>query len=326
MEDFLLEGASSKDDDDYNISFVNNLDLDLDLKVDKFLFEKFYATDISGQLTVKNGVIKGHQINLKANDGSYAGDFTIDARNETKYLLAANLSGNSIDIHKLFNSFNNFGQTVIVADNIYGTANLKVQYFSKMSPSLEIDVASIEMTSNLQISNGNLKNYDPLMALSDFADIQELKDVHFATLENNIGIKNSRISIPKMNIVSNVLDMGIEGSHGFDNTIDYAIRMKLSDVLFNSRKKKKKRSEFDDHLSVMDNQDDPNIFLKMTGSVDNPHIAIDRKNMGESINSDFKQQGQELKNIFKKEDKTEQKKEDSGIQFDLFGEDKDKEK
>src|SRR5690606_15286816 len=159
---------------------------------------------------------------------------------EEMYTLAASLRGQSIDIHKLFESFKNFGQDVIASDNIYGTANLSVQYISKMAPTLEIDISTIEMTSSLAIENGNLKNFDPLSALSDFASIEELKDVHFDRLENNISIRNSQIIIPKMNINSNVLDMGIEGNHGFDNTIDYSIRLKLSDVLFSNRKKKKK--------------------------------------------------------------------------------------
>ncbi|WP_417589436.1 AsmA-like C-terminal region-containing protein [Owenweeksia hongkongensis] len=323
MEDFLLGTSKSKNaDDDYDVSFVKNLDLDLDLKVDKFHFENFDATGIQGQLQVKGGVIKGKDILLNANDGSYNGQFTIDTRNPQMYTLAASLNGKSIDIHKLFESFKNFGQTVIASDNLYGTANLSVQYLSKIAPSLEIDISTIEMTSNLEIQNGNLKNFDPLLALSDFASIDELRDVHFAKLENNISIRNSQIIIPKMNISSNVLDMGIEGSHGFDNTIDYSIRLKLSDVLFNSRKKKRKRSEFDSHLTVVEGDDDPNIYIKMTGSVDDPSITLDRKNISKSINQDLKNQKQELKEIFTKEEK-ETKEDDSGIQFDLFGEEDD---
>lgn len=323
MEDFLLEANSEQtEEDDYDVSFVRNIDLDLDLKVDKFHFENFDATSIQGQLNVNNGVIRGKDISLNANDGTYKGLFTIDARNEQMYTLAASLNGESIDIHKLFESFKNFGQRVIAADNIYGTANLSVQYLSKMAPTLEIDVSTIEMTSNLKIQNGNLKNFDPLLSLSDFASIDELRDVHFAKLENNISIRNSQIIIPKMNINSNVLDMGIEGSHGFNNTIDYSIRLKLSDVLFSSRKKKNKQSEFDNHLTVVKEDDDPNIYIKMTGTVENPIITLDRKNIGKSINQDLKQQKQELKNIFKKEEK-ETKQDDSGIKFDLFGEEEE---
>lgn len=321
MEDFLADGqTSSKTSQEYSISFVKNLDLALDLKVDKFRFSEFSAEKISGQLGIKNGVVKGENISLLANEGSYAGDFTIDTRTENYYILAANLNGKKINVHQLFNSFSNFGQDVIKAENIYGTADLSVQYFSRMSPGLDIDVSTIEMTSNLKIKDGNLKNYDPLMALSDFAAIDELKDVRFATLENNISIKDSRIFIPGMNINSNVMDMGLAGSHGFNNSIDYSIRLKLSDVLFNSRKRQKKHTEFDDHLTVMESEDNPNVFLKMTGSVDNPIISLDKKGVGKSINNDLKQQGKQLKNIFKKEDK-EDKKEDSGIQFDLFGDD-----
>ncbi len=326
MEDFLLGAKTSKNEDEaYDISFVKNLDIELDLKVDKFHFENFDAGQISGQLYVKNEVIKGQNITLNANDGTYQGHFTIDTRNTKEYTLAAALSGTEIDIHKLFISFNNFGQDVIAAENIYGKANLELQYLSKMAPSLEIDISTIEMTSNLEIQNGNLKNFDPLLALSDFASIDELRDVHFARLQNNIGILNSQIIIPKMNINSNVLDMGIEGKHGFDNSLDYSIRLKLSDVLFSSRKNKKKESEFDNHLMVVEREDDPNIYIRMTGNVDKPSITLDRKNMGKSINQDLKNQKTELQKIFSKEEKKPES-DDSGIQFDLFGDENNEDK
>lgn len=321
MEDFLVSSPGGSEED-YSLEFARSLDLELDLKVDQFLFDHFYATEISGMLLVKNGVINARAISLKADEGSFKGNLSINTQTNP-YSLEADLSAHSVNIHDLFVSFNNFGQDAIAAENLYGRAAFDLKLNCRMSPGLDIDLPSIAMTSELIIQNGNLKNYEPMLALSRFADLKELQDVRFSKLQNNISINNSQVIIPMMNINSNVMDMGLQGQHGFDNVIDYSIRLKLSDVLFNNRKSEKKKSEFDDHLIVVERDDDPNIYVKMIGPALDPEISLDRKGIGQSINRDLKKQGQELKNIFKKDDPKEEKKKDSGIEFDLFGEDKD---
>ena len=238
--------------------------------------------------------------------------------------MEASLKANSVNINKLFISFNNFGQQEITNKNLYGVANLQMNLTCSMSPTLDIDVSSMLMQSQLSIENGRLTNYEPMLVLSRFADIKELQDVRFSYLENNISIKNSQVIIPMMNINSNVMDLGLQGKHGFDNVIDYSIRLKLSDVLFSNRKDKKRKSEFDDHLVEVEKDDDPNIYIRMSGPIENPSIELDRQSMGKSLNTGLKEQGKQLKDIFKKTDKEEKKKEDSGIKFDLFGDDKDK--
>jgi hypothetical protein len=320
MEDFIL-GGTSDSEAEYNLEFVKALDLELNLAVDKFSFENFYATDIRGQLYAKNGLIEAKSIKLNADEGTFEGQLSVDTR-PSNYKLQSSLKAASVNINKLFLSFGNFGQQEITSKNLFGIANLSMQLSCTMSPTLDIDLASIVMESDLAIENGRLTNYEPMLVLSRFADIKELQDVRFSKLQNNISIKNSQVIIPMMNINSNVMDLGLQGIHGFDNVIDYSIRLKLSDVLFSNRKNKPRKSEFDDHLVEVEKDDDPNIYIRMAGPIENPTIELDRKGMSQSINEGFKEQGRQLKDIFKKKDPQEKKKENSGIKFDLFGDEK----
>ncbi len=322
MEDFIL-GRTTETDDEYNLEFVKALDLELELAVDRFMFDQFTASEIRGKLDVKNGLIEAKSITLNADDGTFEGHLSIDTK-PANYKMEAVLKANSININKLFLSFNNFGQEAITSNNLYGVANLNMALSCSMSPTLQIDLSSILMESQLSIENGKLNNYEPMLALSRFADIKELQEVRFSKLENNISIRNSQVIIPMMNISSNVLDMGLQGKHGFNNIIDYSIRLKLSDVLFSNRKNKKQKSEFDEHLIEVEKDDDPNIYIRMAGDIENPTIELDRQGMGESINTGLKEQGKQLKNIFKKSDKEDKKKDGSGIKYDLFGDEKDK--
>ncbi len=318
MEDFITSGTGG--DEDYNLDFVRSVDLNLNLEVNRFTFDRFHATDISGQLDVNDGVITGRSLKMKADEGLYNGGFTIDTRPESHYLLAANLVVSNVNMHDLFMSFRDFGQEAIAADNIYGQADANMRMTAVMSKNLEVDPATVDLTARLIIQNGNLKNYEPMLALSRFARIDELKDVRFDRLENEITIRNSEVVIPQMNVNSNVMDLAIRGRHRFDNTIDYTMRLKLSDVLFKQRSRKSGNTEFDKHLVEVEQEDEPNIFISMTGSAIDPAITLDREAISQSISHDLKEQKKELKKIFDgKKENSEEK--NSGIQFDLFGDD-----
>ncbi|MGB0175856.1 MAG: AsmA-like C-terminal region-containing protein, partial [Owenweeksia sp.] len=314
LSDFV--GSQKKGNDSYNLDFVKALDLELRLGVDKFSFKKFHASRISGNLNIHGGLINADQLMLNADGGTYKGRFSIDLNGAERYKVDARLDIDDINIHDLFVSFGDFGQEAIKADNIYGRASSEIEFSAYMLPDLTVLTETVEMTARVRIRDGNLKNYEPMRALSRFADIKELEDVRFSSLDNTISIHQSQVFIPKMDVISNVLSLQISGTHDFDNRIDYTMRLKLDDVLFSKKTRKAKKSEFDEHLVEVEKDDDPYIYVKMSGSADDPEITLDRKSLGNSISRDLKEQGKEIREIFRKEDPEEKKKEDPGIIFE----------
>lgn len=314
LEDFIKPGSNaSTKATPYDLTFVNNLEANLTLDVMAFSFYTFKASSISGMLVGRDGLFKGSNIKLNACNGSLNGSFSFYTASLPYYGSTA-FTATTVNIPQLFSSFNNFGQSTLTNTHLKGTGSAVVEARAKMNDRLEIDVNSIEATVDVRIANGELNDFEPMLALSDFAAIDELKKVRFSTLQNNISIANGVINIPKMEIKNSVLDLQLVGSHTFENKIDYTVRLQLADVLFNKRKGAGSKGEFDDFIQEQNPEDDPSIYVKMTGDVDNPKIGLDKKAMGQSIKQDLKDQGQELKDIFKKDEKKPVKNK-TGIQY-----------
>ena len=321
VEDFLLTGHSGNDQ--YSLDFARSLEMDLRVDVDQLYFDSFYAEKVSGDLMIKDGMIRGESLLFEADNGRFTGDFSINMNRRPNYLFMASMEAQNADLHELFVSFSNFGQDELVADNIYGRADLQTRMRAHLRPNLEIPPESVSLQANLSISDGILKNYQPMLALSDYAEIEELKEVRFRQLSNEISIAESVIYIPEMMIESNVLNLQLSGQHHFDNRINYSMKLRLADVLFKKRKKDSRHSEFDAHLSEVENSDDPNIYVSMSGTAHYPIISLDKERMNQSIKENLKQQGQELKNILSGKDNRPQKQKKSGIEYTLFDEDED---
>jgi hypothetical protein len=112
-----------------------------------------------------------------------------------------------------------------------------------------------------------------------------------------VRISNRKIFIPNMEINSSALNITGSGTHDFDNMIDYKLQLLLSDIL--GKKVKDQNTEFgqieDDGLGKT------KLFLTMKGQVDDPKFGYDKKGVVQKIKSDFKADGQNLKNILKQE-------------------------
>jgi hypothetical protein len=163
-----------------------------------------------------------------------------------------------------------------------------------------MDLDKLYTDADLTIENGELLNMEALKCLSRFTKLKDLDDVRFATLKNQIEIKNQAISFPKMEINSSAINITAAGKHTFSNAIDYKVKLALAQLLFDKAKNAKRENEefgevADDGLGRV------NLWLSMTGTVDKPVIKYDSKSAFQNVKNDIKVEKQNLKQILKDE-------------------------
>ena len=106
-----------------------------------------------------------------------------------------------------------------------------------------------------------------------------------------------------MKIKSSAIDLSLMGTHTFDNEIDYHFSLALADLMaakFNKRNPGyNKQSEFGPIED--DNRGRTMVYVSMTGTVDDPEFAYDKKAVRDKLSSELKNQKNELKEVFRKE-------------------------
>jgi hypothetical protein len=149
----------------------------------------------------------------------------------------------------------------------------------------------------LRIDEGELNNFEPLLAVSRYVKGADLNRVRFNTLQNTIEIRQRKILIPAMQIRSSVLDLTASGTHGFDNVVDYSLELYLSQLI--NRKVRERNTEFGTI------EDDGNggmrLFLTMRGPLDNPTIKFNRKGVEQKIVNEIRDEKKVLKQVLKEE-------------------------
>lgn len=324
MDEFLLSNQEN-DDSLYMVSLPNNLEFNLNTSIDTFYFRKFKGYLVKGKFKYNNKTLHANNLEFVTMKGSVNGNIEINESANQEILTAANLTLNNVDIKQLFKQCENFGQKYIVANNLEGKTSLAVDFAAVWDNHLRVKKEKIYANADIVITNGELIDYKPVLAMSKFIEVEELEHISFKTLKTNVEIKNQTISIPNTDIRSSAIDLQLAGTHTFNNVIDYKFRLLLNDILWKKAKKKKKEnSEFgyieDDGLGKT------TLFLHMTGTVNDYKIKYDTRSLRKEWKKDFKNEKQNLKEVLNKEfgwfkkDSTitnkNNKKEDSGFQIE----------
>ena len=285
--------------------------------MDRIIYRDFTADNVSGNIVVQNDRVDISQLNLNALGGTINSSISYFP-NELGYLLSIKGNLSNIDMKRTLAEWNNFGQESIRSENLKGYATVRLDAQIQLNSEQTILKEHLRVESDVEISGGELIDFEPLLAMSRFIDIDELTHVKFDTLRNRLSIKDSKLYIPKMSVSSSILNVDVFGEHGFDQEMDYHVNLLLNDII---RRKAKKRRTFDGH-EIIDDKGKSRLFLWIRGTPDNIKVGFDKREVRKKIKDDLKKEGQVIKNIFQEEfgsgtNTKEESESEETIQFKL---------
>lgn len=284
----------------YKLKFSEHINVKLNSEIEHIFFRKFEAKNISGVVILKDKKMMADPIKFSTMNGNITMSGLVDGSDSTKFALTCISDVNKINVTQLFTAFENFTQSYVTDQNIKGIMTAKVQFSSVLDPELTMDMSKLYAAIDMTIENGELNNVESMKSLSRFIELKELANIRFATLKNSFEIKNNTLSFPKMEIKSSALDIILSGTHTYDNEINYKIKLSMNELL--SKKAKKAKKENNEFGEVADDGlGRTNIFLSMTGTVDNPIIKYDTKEAIQHIKQELKEEKRTLKTLLKEE-------------------------
>lgn len=271
----------------------------LDLEIKSFQFGKFTAKNMKGNLTIKGKKFIANYFEMQSMKGKVSLNGYIDTREPGLHPIVCDALLEDVDIQDAFRDLNNFGQDKLTHEHINGKLTSKVRFESRVDKELRISIDHLFVKADIMVENGELIDYKPMQKLAKFIKVDDLSRIKFSTLKNKIEIKNKTIYIPEMRINSSALDLDVSGTHKFTNEIDYKLKLELANVLWNkARNARRENSEFG---IIEDDGIHTSLFVKVTGTVDEPEFKYDRKSVAKKISNDIKQEKENLKKIFKEE-------------------------
>jgi hypothetical protein len=315
--DELLTGDVSINDktidgDQTYTSFEINprLALTFNCDIEQVKFRRFRGREIKGKLKISNQVANGNQIQMQTMGGQITMNGRVDGRQKNHIRVYTKSSYQGIYIDSLFHVFENFGQDFLEDQHLKGQAFAEIDTYMAFDDHLRFKSPDLVVNAGLVIENGELNNFEPLQKLSAYVDSEDLKHLKFADLQNNVQIKDREIHLPNMVVQSNVTTIAVNGTHTFDQDINYRLKVPI----------KSSKKDKDEYFGALEDDGlNTNLFLKITGTTQNYQVVYDKAAVKDKIKHDLKEEKWEFRNAVRNkgiEGGTQELDEEDFFEFD----------
>ena len=315
-------GISASAQSNTSLIVPDNIDLTLHAEAGKLHFDNLDLQNLSGKLLVANEAIQ--LINVKANgmdgdiilDGSYS---TLESREHPEIALTYDAKG--LDVQKTFFAFNTVRKIMPVAKFIAGNINAHMTLNGRLHDDMTTDLQSLNGEGSVELVAGSMKDFGPLDKLSQSLDVNELKDIPLKKTKADFTFKSGKVVVSPFIALAKDIEMEIGGTHGFDQTLEYAVSLKVPREQLGS-----KGSTFVKHVveQAADKgipvklKDAVSMNVKMGGTINSPDVKTDMDAVVDKASDDLNREVNDFVNAKLDSAKQELKHPQSPVKKQLF--------
>ncbi len=272
--------------DAFNIYKLPFTDMRFKANISHFIYHRIDLQNIKADLrTTPKHYIYIDTLNMNAAGGKIQLNGYFNGSDPEHIYMQPDLEMRNVNLDKLLFKFENFGQDYLVSENLQGKLTTNIKGKIRVYPDMVVDLDQSNIEMDVKIFDGRLKNYDPMLALSDYMGDKNLKNIRFDTLQNSLNVKQGKIIIPSMTIESTLGHMEVSGTHDSDQNINYFIRIPWKTVrkaawqkLFGSKKDTLTKEEQEEKILEVDpTKKVKYLNLKVRGKVDDYKVSLGKK-------------------------------------------------
>lgn len=232
----------------YDLPF-SPMTFDIDIK--HLNYHKYLIDNLVTKLrTERDHHIRIDKLDLDAAGGHWNITGAFDGRDRNKIFLDPTIKLTGIDLDKLLLKFDNFGQDEVVGENLHGKLSGTITGHIHIHPDFVPKIDDSEIHMDIEVLNGRLENYGPIMALSEYFGDKNLASVKFDSLRNHLDMTNGSLNIPNMTLNTTLGHMDFSGSQkaSGDYDMEYYVRVPFKMVTGVAKQKlfgKKDKKEAD---------------------------------------------------------------------------------
>ncbi len=257
-------------------------------------YDKVDIKNLSGSLQISDETvllknIKGNALDGTMNiNGTYS---TAESKKNPDISLTYDVK--DMDIEKTFYAFNTIQKLMPIGQFIAGKLNSQLSMNGKLGENMMPDLNSLTGKGNLFLIEGFLSKFKPLEEIAQTINVKELAQISIREVKNYIEFTDGKVMVKPFKLKVKDIDMEIGGFHGFDQSLDYTINLRVPRSLMGE-----KGNVFVNNLVTQINNkglpikvgDIVPIQIKLGGFIKSPQLKTDLKQTASDLSEDLKKQ------------------------------------
>ena len=209
------------------IQLPENIDFSMTVAVAEVIYDNLNLKEVRGTLNLKEGVLSFRDAGMRALGGQITMNGAYDPRDLTapKFDFRLNLSNLSIPL--AFESFNTVKAFAPVAQHLTGNFNTNINFSGILGQDMMPVLSSLNAEGLLRVAEAAYRNSRLLETITSLTQLNETNTIQFRNVSIPIEIKNGVMDVRPFDVRLWDYQANIQGSTGFDGTINYLINMQV---------------------------------------------------------------------------------------------------
>jgi len=209
------------------LQLPRNIDFTMSVAAAEVLYDNMNLKDVRGTLNLKEGVLDFQNAGMKALGGQITMDGAYDPRDLSipKFDFKLNLS--NLSISEAFESFNSVKAFAPVAQHLTGNFNSNLNFSGILGQDMMPVLSSLNAKGVLRVAEAAYRNSQILQTITSLTQLNETNTIQFRNVSIPIEINNGVMDVSPFDVRLWDYQANIQGSTGFDGTINYLINMKI---------------------------------------------------------------------------------------------------
>jgi len=271
-----------------------NLSFLIRAKVDKMHYDKVDYRNLAGAIAINDEIIALKDIQMDALDGKLtASGFYSTKKDKKNPDISFTYDVHGLDIQKTFYAFNSVQKIMPMGQFVDGKMNSQLSMNGKLNGDMMPDMNSLTGKGNLLLVEGVFKKFEPVEKLAQNLHMTQLNGMSLKDVKFSFEFANGKVLVQPFHVKYEGIDMEIGGMHGFDQSIDYVIAMKVprammgsdANTLVNNLAQQATSKGIPVKIS-----DNINLKVNMVGTISNPQIKTGLNGAGTDVSNEIKQQ------------------------------------
>lgn len=275
-----------------------NMNISLNAKAGQVIYDKVSYNNINGNLLLSDETVKLQNVKADALDGNITVNGSYSTKtNKTTPDISLSYDIKDMSVQKAFLSFNTIQALMPIGKFLDGKLNSALSMTGNLKGDMMPDLKSLTGKGNLLLIEGVLKKFAPLEKIANTLQIDRLKSISVKDIKNYIEFANGKVLVKPFDVKLEDITMQIGGMHGFDQSLDYVVGMKVprkylgnaGNDLINGLASAAASKGIPLKMGEM-----VDLNIKVGGSISNPSIKIDLKQVAGDAMADLKQQAEDF--------------------------------
>ncbi len=276
----------------------NNIRMSVNAQVNEVIYDQLHLQQLSGSMQLHDETVRLDNIKANALDGTMlvSGSYSTKEHNKQP-AITLKYDVKDFDVQKTFFAFNTVQKLMPVGQYLGGKLNSQLSMSGRLGDNMMPDLGSLAGNGSLLLVEGLLEKFKPLEKLGEILQVDRLKTLYLRDVKQFFEFADGKVFIKPFDVTVKDIVMEIGGMHGFDQSLDYIINLKLPRSLMGNKGNELVNNLFQKAANrgvPLKLSETVNLNVRMTGTLRNPDIKVELKEMAGSLAEDIKNQAKEI--------------------------------